>query len=307
MISKFSALVHFMFCLCILTVTGCAVALIGIGAGVGTLAYVNGKLKKTYNAEYHAAIRASEDTLRALKIPAGEKLSDELKTIIRAKRPDGTPVTVEVVRIRHNLTEVAVRTGTVGVWDRNVSAQIQEYIGKKIVQQPNYKVAGQTEDVYRQKSETSHDESREKNDSERQVAEAAVAVQNNGRRSSVAVVPALDSDFVIFFDKDSNELSQKATEKLARIADIASKNREALITLHGYTDAVGAASYNLMVSESRAITVKIYLLGKGVEAARIKTIGHGVDKTMGVDDSEYARRLRRRVEIEIANAEKRKD
>ena len=87
---------------------GCAVAVVGIGAaaGVGTYSYFSGKLTKMYESEYHEAVQASSDTLVRLKIPISEIIADELKTEIKAKRPDETPVYIEVVRIDREHTEV---------------------------------------------------------------------------------------------------------------------------------------------------------------------------------------------------------
>jgi len=307
---KIGTFIHITICLYFLTLTGCAVALIGVGAGAGTLAYVNGKLKKTYNSEYHAAIKACEDTLKALRIPTIGKLSDELKTTINAKRPDETPVTIEVVRIEPYLTEVSVRTGTVGFWDRSVSAQIQGFIDKKLIRGPGDDAALPGANLSDQDVEPPIDKIVVKNDSGEKAGDSAsqktlaagsaAGDQNTGRVLSKTAGAAPDSDFIIYFDKDSTELSQTAWQKLDRVAGIAARSPENSITLHGYTDAIGAASYNKMVSESRATTVKIYLLGKGVEAARIKTVGHGADKTKAGDETEEARRLKRRVEIEFS-------
>ena len=118
-----------------LFMTGCAAALIGVGAGIGTAAYINGKLLKTYKSEYHKTVQASVTTLENLKIPIDEQTSDELKTSIKATRPDGTPVRVDIVRIEENLTEVGVRVGSIGLWDSKVSSQIhnmiKDYLNKK--------------------------------------------------------------------------------------------------------------------------------------------------------------------------------
>ena len=72
---------NFQVVLLILTfqlITGCAAALIGVGVGIGAAAYVNGELIKTYRSGYHQTVQASIDTLKNLKIPIDEEISDEL-------------------------------------------------------------------------------------------------------------------------------------------------------------------------------------------------------------------------------------
>jgi len=106
--------------LCVsLLLCGCAAVIIGAGAaGAGAFAFTKGKLSRTYEYGYHETINASIATLESLKIPVEDKIGDELKTFIFAKRPDGTPVNVEVLRISPNATEVAIRTGKIGVLDK---------------------------------------------------------------------------------------------------------------------------------------------------------------------------------------------
>ena len=87
---------------------------------------------KTYPADYHTTVQASSDTLEDLKIPVTETIADGLKTTFKARRPDGTPVVVQVVRISRNSTEVSVRTGQVGIGDRRVATQINEFIHARL-------------------------------------------------------------------------------------------------------------------------------------------------------------------------------
>ena len=109
----------------------------------------------------------------------------------------------------------------------------------------------------------------------------------------------VDSAFYIFFEQNSNELLPKAIEKLDRIYEILANNSAAKLTLNGYSDSIGTPSYNQMVSEIRAISVKSYLSGKGIKPSRMMTFGHGAQKFIASNKSAEGRRLNRRVEIEL--------
>ncbi len=105
--------------------------------------------------------------------------------------------------------------------------------------------------------------------------------------------------FYIFFEQDSNELSPKAIEKLNRIYEILANNPAAKLALNGYSDSIGSPSYNRMVSEYRAHSVKIYLSGKRIKPSRMMAFGHGAQKFIASNKSAEGRRLNRRVEIEL--------
>ena len=47
------------------------------------------------------------------------------------------------------------------------------------------------------------------------------------------------------------------------------------LVLRGYTDTTGVRAYNIKLSEFRADMVKTYLIGKGVKADAITTLGIG--------------------------------
>ncbi|MGB5745768.1 MAG: DUF3568 family protein [Desulfobacterales bacterium] len=286
-------------------VTGCAVALIGIGAAaVGTVAYKNGKLIKTYPAKYNATVAVSNDTLKGFKFSITEEIADNLKTVIKARRPDGTPVEIEVVKMDSELTEVGVRTGVVGFWDKRVSEQIQNSIGKRL-------------------SPGSREASRSTADSDRQSVKSLnkdtspqVAAAKDSDRTSVSNIPTESStgrgvqavaqksskkepDFLIYFADNSNELSEDAIEKLNTVAAVIINDSADGANIYGYSDSAGSASFNKMLSESRANTVKIYLIGKGVHPGQITAKGFGSDNPMASNNLEEGRRLNRRVEIEL--------
>jgi outer membrane protein OmpA-like peptidoglycan-associated protein len=109
----------------------------------------------------------------------------------------------------------------------------------------------------------------------------------------------VNSVFYIFFEQNSNELSPKAIEKLDRIYEILANNAAAKLTLNGYSDSIGSPSYNQMVSEIRALSVKSYLSGKGIKHSRMMAFGHGAQKFIANNKSAEGRRLNRRVEMEL--------
>jgi outer membrane protein OmpA-like peptidoglycan-associated protein len=299
--------------LCVFSLYGCAVAVIGMGAaGAGAAAYFKGKLTKTYESEYHDTIQASSATLEDLKIPITETIKDELKTEIKARRPDGTPIAIEIIRIEMDLTQVSVRTGSLGFWDKRVSEQIQGYINQNLnrgpiadqkssenLAQEDFKSTihqgGQTEIIEENieansVQETVHAESM-----------ASLGSQESAAHPTKSAEMLVDSIFVLFFKQNSNDLSERAIEKLDRVFEILIKNPSAEIILNGYSDSIGAISYNEMISEIRANAAKSYLIGKGIAPARIMAFGHGSQKFIASNKSAAGRQMNRRVEIELIN------
>ena len=298
--------------LSLLGLYGCAVAVVGAGAAgaAGAFSYFSGKLTKTYAAEYHDTVRASSDTLEKLKIPIAETIADELKTEIKARRPDDTPVAIEVVRIDQDHTQVSVRTGSFGLWDKRVSEQIHGYIDQNLNQgaldaqnasQQTAPVVGQPTIGEAVEPQIAVEELDDNSDPQTVHSESIVAIggQKATEKPSTFFQMNPDSIFVIFFAQNSNDLSKKAIEKLDQIFEILTKNPNTEIMLNGYSDSIGSASYNSMISEIRANAVKNYLIGKGIQPTRITAFGHGAQKFTASNKTAEGRQLNRRVEIEL--------
>ena len=284
-------------CLCFFTIAACAV--------------IQGNFIKTYKTEYHDTVQASSNTLKDLKIPVIEEMSDELKTVINAKRFDGSPVTIEVVRIDRNLTMVSVRAGAGAVPDKLVSTQIHQFISDNLRQPSNdTKQAGNIEEegVQAASDGATKQGITEENLDDYSAPETVqeepttdLNDQEQSKRSSKLAEIYTDSVFIIFFNQDSNALSAKAMQKLDRVAEIILKSPQIEIILNGYTDSYGSPSYNKIVSETRANAVKIYLVGKGVEPSKILVMGHGAQKFLATNRTREGRQFNRRVEIELNN------
>jgi outer membrane protein OmpA-like peptidoglycan-associated protein len=75
--------------------------------------------------------------------------------------------------------------------------------------------------------------------------------------------------------------------------------------IEGHTDAVGSDQYNLKLSESRANSVRDYLVQSGLTADRIIAVrGLGKVQPVATNDTAEGRQMNRRVEIIIADSVK---
>jgi hypothetical protein len=117
--------------LCGWVLSGC-VLLVGAGAGAGAYSYVNGELTRTYAASYRQTLDACTTLMQDLNMPIKEQASDGTRTTLTTERKDGTPVTVKVGIVGVDRTEVSVRTGRVGYWDRDLSMQFQEFVARRL-------------------------------------------------------------------------------------------------------------------------------------------------------------------------------
>jgi len=111
--------------------------------------------------------------------------------------------------------------------------------------------------------------------------------------------PFQEENVLIYFKHNSNELPDQSFAKLDQMADYLLHSPEVSINIKGFTDSTGSYSYNISVSEFRANTIKTYLIGKGVDIARIKAFGLGPENPIASNETEAGRRKNRRVEIEF--------
>lgn len=104
-------------------------------------------------------------------------------------------------------------------------------------------------------------------------------------------------DLNIPFERNSSALAPEAERQLeelshALLGDSLSGFR---FEIAGHTDASGTAEYNRELSNRRADSVKKFLIGKGIGADRLESVGYGEDRLLLVDDPLHA--ANRRVEV----------
>ena len=101
----------------------------------------------------------------------------------------------------------------------------------------------------------------------------------------------------ILFDTGSDRIKPESTPTLQEIADMLSQHADLKLTIEGHTDNVGNAASNKTLSEQRAAAVKVYLVSKGIDAARIETAGLGDTKPSAPNTTPEGRQQNRRVEL----------
>lgn len=72
------------------------------------------------------------------------------------------------------------------------------------------------------------------------------------------------------------------------------------LRVEGHTDNVGQAADNLDLSGRRALTVKRWLVDKGVDQARLISVGCGQDQPIASNATEEGKAQNRRVQYQIA-------
>ncbi|BBO75009.1 hypothetical protein DSCW_24260 [Desulfosarcina widdelii] len=116
----------------LVTTAGCAALIVGAGAGAGVYTWVKGELIRSYAKNFDTTEKAVILSLEYLKITIEEKNQTGSETTIKARQSEGSPVTVTIRTVRYDMTEVAVRCGYVGYWDRKnaelIHATILNYI-----------------------------------------------------------------------------------------------------------------------------------------------------------------------------------
>lgn len=110
----------------------------------------------------------------------------------------------------------------------------------------------------------------------------------------------------ILFGFDKSDLGASAKGSLDELVTILNKYPDTNIEIQGHTDDTGTDSYNMGLSERRAVSVANYLRSHNISSARITTKGFGESAPKYDNSTENGRSQNRRVEFLITANEKMK-
>jgi outer membrane protein OmpA-like peptidoglycan-associated protein len=102
------------------------------------------------------------------------------------------------------------------------------------------------------------------------------------------------------FELGSAKLLDVSDSLLDQVAQVMVENPQIeLLQVEGHTDSTGGAKRNRELSQQRAESVVVYIVGKGVAKKRLVAKGFGPDKPIADNGTPEGREANRRVEFNI--------
>lgn len=126
-----------------------------------------------------------------------------------------------------------------------------------------------------------------------ELADSGVAIHREGDNLRLSMPGS------ITFDTASANISADFYPILDDVALILNKYPQTTLVVEGHTDDIGAAQYNQLLSEKRALSVSGYLQTADIERLRLQTIGYGELSPAVENTSAHNRQVNRRVELRI--------
>ena len=105
----------------------------------------------------------------------------------------------------------------------------------------------------------------------------------------------------VLFDTNRSQLKSGGMRNVQKLADFFKQYPQRNVMIEGFTDSVGSNSRNQELSDQRANSVRVALLGMGVGPGRITARGFGESYPVAGNDTAAGRQLNRRVEIIVSD------
>lgn len=104
----------------------------------------------------------------------------------------------------------------------------------------------------------------------------------------------------VYFAYDSSHISSEDQANVEAVARHLRSNPQETVVVEGHTDERGSREYNMGLGERRALAVRAYLIGLGIDASRIQTRTMGEEQPVAFGHDEESWRLNRRAEFYLA-------
>ena len=135
---------------------------------------------------------------------------------------------------------------------------------------------------------------------ERAEAEARARAKAEQRIREEAAFVAGYKDIAYFeTGKDIPIFGELNEDSWENLKNVMARYPEITVTVTGHTDNVGKPASNQALSQRRADNIKAMLVGKGIDANRIRAIGRGDKEPIAPNSTKEGRAKNRRIEITI--------
>ena len=105
----------------------------------------------------------------------------------------------------------------------------------------------------------------------------------------------------MLFETGNSKLKNNTEKNLHKLSGFLKTYPARTLVIEGHTDNVGNQANNMLLSQNRADSIRLYLLGQGISASRLTTSGKGENFPVATNESISGRALNRRVEVIITN------
>ena len=108
--------------------------------------------------------------------------------------------------------------------------------------------------------------------------------ENAQANAAGMATPGSQQDFVVnvgdrvFFETDSTELTPQSRATLDKQAQWLTNYSQYAFTIEGHADERGTREYNIALGARRAQAARDYLVSRGIQANRMRTISYGKER-----------------------------
>ncbi|MDQ0503275.1 peptidoglycan-associated lipoprotein Pal [Xanthobacter agilis] len=117
---------------------------------------------------------------------------------------------------------------------------------------------------------------------------ACANTQNQNAGAGNGGPPGSPQEFVVgvgdrvFFESDQTDLTPQARATLDRQAQWLQQWSRYTFTIEGHADERGTREYNIALGARRAQSVRDYLVARGIDPARMRTISYGKERPVAI-------------------------
>jgi len=135
--------------------------------------------------------------------------------------------------------------------------------------------------------------------------QVTVTVTDNAKNQNQATATLVVRERVVLefedvhFDFDKFNLRPDALKILDAAIARLQANPTVQVTIEGHTDAIGTQQYNLALGERRANSARDYLVSRGINASRLRTVSFGEDRPIDTNETPAGRARNRRAHLTV--------